>query len=175
MTDIVYEGASDKQVGEGPTKVRVAAKAVIIHQRRLLTIKVRDLLHKGDFYHCLPGGGQRPGENLHEALVRECKEEIGAAVRVGELLFVRDYIGPNHGHAAVDGQFHQVELIFACTLTRDVDVRDVGNGVAPDARQVGVEWVGLERLPKYNFRPRALTGLLQAAPAPSPAYLGDVD
>lgn len=175
MTNVSAEGGGDKQTSAGPTTVRIAAKAVIIHERRLLTIKVRDLLHKDDFYHCLPGGGQQPGENLHEALIRECKEEIGTTVAVGELLFVRDYIGPNHAHAAVDGRFHQVELIFACTLARAADVDEVGNGVAPDARQVAVEWLALDRLPTYNFRPRALTRLLQALPARRPAYLGDVD
>lgn len=160
---------------DGPTKVRVAAKAIIIHEGRLLTVKVRDLLDPDDFYYGLPGGGQRPGENLHEALLRECEEEIGVPVRVGELRFVRDYIGPNHRRAEVDGRFHQVELIFSCGLTNGADAERVGEGVAPDPRQVGVRWIELEQLPQYNFRPSPLTRLLQRPPAPGPVYLGDVD
>lgn len=161
-------------VNNGPTKVRVAAKAVIIYESRLLTVKVRDLLDPTDYYYGLPGGGQRPGENLHEALLRECEEEIGVPVHVGELLFVRDYIGPNHRRAAVDGRFHQVELIFSCTLADD-DVERVGEGAAPDPRQVGVRWIELERLPRYNFRPSPLARLLQRPGPAGPVYLGDVD
>lgn len=168
---------------QGPQRVRIAAKAVIIYEGQLLALQVRDLLHRDRSYHCLPGGGQQPGENLHEALMRECKEEIGVDVRVGELLFARDYIGPNHAHAAVDGQFHQVELIFACKL-KEEGFADVGRGAAPDARQIGVDWIPLEQLPDINFRPQALVSPLQALAAGAsgdlvrsvgPAYLGDVD
>lgn len=174
--------ASGRQKNEqpvaGPTKVRVAVKAVIVHQGRLLTVKVRDLLHKDVIVHSLPGGGQRPGENLHEAMLRECREEIGVSVDVGDVLFVRDYIGLNHGRVAVDAEFHQVELFFACSLRDDGDAQRVGAGVAPDERQVGVEWVPLARLAKYNFRPKALLPLLHTFSAGGhrrPVYLGDVD
>lgn len=165
----------------GPTKVRVAAKALIVNEQRLLTVKVRDLLEPSDFYYGLPGGGQQPGENLHDALMRECEEEIGVPVHVGELLFARDYIGFNHRRAAVDGRFHQVELIFSCTLTPGTKMSDVGNGVAPDVRQIGVEWIPLERLLHVNFRPEPLARILQRPNTGrpvldgGPVYLGDVD
>lgn len=160
----------------GPTAVRVAAKAVIIRDGRLLTVKAQDLMYPERFYYALPGGGQEPGENLHDAMRRECLEEIGAHVEVGPLLYVREYIGPNHEYAAVDGRFHQVEMVFACTL---VDESELGNGRAPDARQVAVEWLELSRLDRYFFRPRALVEPLMSSPSPSPAsqpiYLGDVN
>lgn len=159
----------------GPTRVRVAAKAVIIYEQRLLTVKVRDLLDPDDHYYGLPGGGQQPGENLHEALIRECKEEVGVPVRVGELMFARDYIGPNHRRAAVDGRFHQVELMFSCTLAEGADVDDVGNGVAPDNRQIGVKWLELDALGRYNFRPGPLVEWLQRPTVTGPVYLGDID
>lgn len=161
--------------GAGPTKVRVAAKALIVEEGRLLTVKVRDLLHPDEFYYGLPGGGQQPGENLHDALVRECEEEIGVSVRVGELMFVRDYIGPNHRRAAVDGRFHQVELIFGCSLPPGADPNDIGNGVAPDDRQIGVRWLPISELSGYNFRPAPLAQRLQRPAIPGPVYLGDVD
>lgn len=157
----------------GPTKVRVAAKAVIIRDGRLLTVKVRDRLHTDRCYYALPGGGQQPGENLHETMRRECLEEVGARVEVGPLLYVREYIGPNHEYAAVDSRFHQVEMVFSCTLLDDAEL---GNGRAPDTRQVAVEWLELARLDEYFFRPRALVKLLQSPlPTPHPVYLGDVN
>lgn len=175
MTDGMGFGGGAYSRATGPTKVRVAAKAVIVNDGHLLTVKVRDLLDPDEFYYGLPGGGQQPGENLHDALLRECEEEIGVRVRVGELMFVRDYIGPNHRRAAVDGRFHQVELIFGCSLTPGTRAEDVGSGVAPDERQIGVEWVPISKLSGYNFRPAPLARRLQQPAVTGPVYLGDVD
>ncbi|MEK4523445.1 hypothetical protein MKX96_17580 [Psychrobacillus sp. FSL W7-1493] len=44
---------------------RNSAKALIIDNKRLLTIK---LYENNETYFILPGGGQEPGENLHETL-----------------------------------------------------------------------------------------------------------
>ncbi|MDI6739140.1 MAG: NUDIX domain-containing protein [Candidatus Edwardsbacteria bacterium] len=70
--------------------IRNSAKAVIINDCKLLVLEMRD--EDGPWY-ALPGGGQQPGETLHAALVRECREEANAAVTIGELLFIREYIG----------------------------------------------------------------------------------
>ncbi len=41
--------------GSGPTRVRVAVKAVVVQDGRLLTVKIRDLLNPERFYYALPG------------------------------------------------------------------------------------------------------------------------
>ncbi|MDI6870845.1 MAG: NUDIX domain-containing protein [Bacillota bacterium] len=154
--------------------VRVSAKAIIIQDNRLLT--TRNVDREGEFY-LLPGGGQEPGESLPAALQRECREEIGVEVEVGELLFVRDYIGRNHEFAALDADVHQVELMFACTLPAGQVPRP---GTDPDARQaglwhqVGVEWLDLDRLEEYRLYPRALLRALRLPAHRRPIYLGDV-
>lgn|GEM_PF-2761513 len=51
--------------------LRNSAKAIIIDDGHIFLVKNMDYL--GSFY-LLPGGGQKAGENFHEALKRECKE-----------------------------------------------------------------------------------------------------
>ncbi|HHW14889.1 MAG TPA: NUDIX domain-containing protein [Firmicutes bacterium] len=158
---------------------RLSVKAVIVQGGRLLV--TRNVDREGVFY-LLPGGGQEQGESLPEALRRECREEIGVLVEVGDLLFVRDYIGRNHEFAEVDADFHQVELMFACTLPNGHLPR---TGAQPDARQAqvwrqtGVEWLEVARLGEYRLYPRvlvdALRSLLQSPSKRHPVYLGDVN
>ncbi|NWO14186.1 MULTISPECIES: NUDIX domain-containing protein [Virgibacillus] len=50
----------------------------------------------------LPGGGQKYGENLHLALKRECTEEVNADIEIGNLIFIRKYMGENHEHYEFD-------------------------------------------------------------------------
>lgn len=79
--------------------VRNSAKALIIRENQLLCTKNKD--QWGVFY-LLPGGGQEPGENLPDTLRRECREEIGAGIVIGELRYIREYIGKNHEFAEWD-------------------------------------------------------------------------
>ncbi|MEA3238227.1 MAG: NUDIX domain-containing protein, partial [Candidatus Bipolaricaulota bacterium] len=93
--------------------IRNSAKAIIIEDDRILLTRNRN--NAGEFY-LLPGGGQRHGESLSEALVRECLEEIGVRVSVGNLLLVRDYISAHHEFASEDANAHQVEFMFRCRI-----------------------------------------------------------
>lgn len=52
-------------------KLRNSAKAVVVHEGRVLLTRCRD--HRGEWY-CFPGGGQEPGETLANAARRECLE-----------------------------------------------------------------------------------------------------
>jgi 8-oxo-dGTP diphosphatase len=114
--------------------LRISAKAIIIQDNRLLAIQKQDAA--GDYY-ILPGGGQNPGETLHQALQRECLEEASVAVVPGELRFVREYIGQNHEFAAWDGHLHQIELMFTCQMLAGADPRQ---GRLPDEDQTGLAY-----------------------------------
>lgn len=70
--------------------IRNSAKAVIIQDNKVLLTKNQD---RDGYFYLFPGGGQEHGEELSEALRRECIEEIGCAVIVDHLLHVREYIG----------------------------------------------------------------------------------
>ncbi|MDA8132182.1 MAG: NUDIX domain-containing protein [Elusimicrobia bacterium] len=147
-------------------KVRVSAKAILIRNGRLLLMRARD---RTGVYYLLPGGGQRNGETLHEALARECAEETGILVGPGRARYVRDYIARNHEFAKSDGDFHQVEVMFLCSCAG----RAKGPR-APDAAQTGHSWVPLTRLGKIRLYPSVLKSLITYdGKMRGPVYLGD--
>jgi ADP-ribose pyrophosphatase YjhB (NUDIX family) len=93
--------------------IRNSAKAIIIENKKILLTKNKDDF---GFFYLFPGGGQEHGEELKDAVLRECLEEIGEKVVVGNLVYVREYIGKNHEFAAWDSDVHQVEFYFQCSL-----------------------------------------------------------
>jgi ADP-ribose pyrophosphatase YjhB (NUDIX family) len=150
--------------------IRTAARALIIHEQRLLTIKMRD--HTGIFY-ILPGGGQNHGETLREGLYRECLEEIGTEVEIGEFLYVREYIGKNHEFRKSHRSFHQVENVFRCSLPNP---EGIGPGTEHDKKQVGVEWIPLAEIKERRFLPEVIKQYFtEDGFEPEKHYLGDVN
>ena len=150
--------------------IRNSAKAIIVVGDRILCIKKRD---DDGFYFILPGGGQKPGEPLLDALKRECREELSMDVAVHDLRFVRDYIGKNHEFATFDADVHQVEFMFLCSIEQGSEVKP---GVKPDEGQVGFEWLPLDRLEDYRLYPKVLRSLIRGSGQDSgPVYLGDIN
>ncbi|PKQ87940.1 NUDIX hydrolase [Paenibacillus sp. BGI2013] len=149
--------------------IRNSAKAIIVQDGRLLVIRLED--QYGTAY-VFPGGGQEKGEELKDAVARECLEEIGQAVNVGELLHIREYIGKNHEFAEWDADIHQVEFYFACSLI-DPEAT-VFKGSNPDDHQVAVEWIALEELSQIRLYPKTIGELLLKSGSSS-IYLGDLN
>lgn len=126
--------------------IRTSAKAIIIEENKLLTIK-----HEQNYkiYFILPGGGQNHNEDLKSALIRECLEELGAEIEIEDLVFVRDYIADNHEFAKQDPGFHQVEFMFKCSILNSNKLHQQSE---PDKTQIGIEWIpldGIQNLPLY--------------------------
>lgn len=150
--------------------IRTAARAVIVRDGKILTVVLRD--REGDF-HVLPGGGQSHGETLAETVYRECLEEIGARVNIGNLLYIREYVGANHGFAQRHAHFHQVEAVFTCEL---LDEPRADRGTARDNRQVGLAWIPLADLPRFRFFPTILKDFVKNGAIEVPVtYLGDIN
>ncbi len=149
-------------------RVRPAVKAIIIRDGQVLATVNDDV--DGDWY-LLPGGGMEFGESMHEALQRECLEEIGCPVEIGEIVMLRDYIGARHEFAATDSDFQQLEIYFECRLPDGVEP-DVG--MVGDESQTGAIWLDLANLPGRLY-PKALQTWLLADPATRPRYLGAVN
>lgn len=148
---------------------RISAKAVIIRDHQLLVIVKRG--PEGEYY-ILPGGGQHLFETLEDAVKRECLEELGVDVQVGELLFVRDYIARNHEFADQDPDVHQVEIMFACRVPDEYVPR---MGSAPDTDQSGAAWLPVRELASARLYPAALKRVLADGGGTMQAYLGDVN
>ncbi|WP_039862898.1 NUDIX domain-containing protein [Planococcus donghaensis] len=151
--------------------IRNSAKAVIEKEGHVLLTKNID--SEGIFY-LFPGGGQEHGEVLVQTIKRECLEEIGYQVIVGELLHIREYIGKNHEHAH-DRDFHQIEFYFVCTI--DAQAVEVPIPSNPDSHQIGSEWVAISKLQEYRIYPKEIRlPIQQFAHAKKIAvYLGDIN
>ena len=154
------------------TDVRIenSAKAIIIENGAILLIRYRDSTEMGlgDWY-SLPGGRQRLGETVAEALVRECREEIGAEVRPQRLLFVREYIHTRHELAGKGRNQHKVEFMFKCSIEPSAE-----KASGPDPDQTSAEWVRLKQVPEINIFPTALRRVEELIEGTAETYWGDV-
>lgn len=84
---------------------RLSSHAVIFNENRQV------LLLKATYADCawgLPGGGLDQGETVHDALIRECQEELGCDVSI-------EYLSGVYYHSAVNSH----AFMFRCTLQSD--------------------------------------------------------
>ncbi|HEU5310065.1 MAG TPA: NUDIX hydrolase [Candidatus Eisenbacteria bacterium] len=91
----------------------------------------------------IPGGTVELGETLHEALVREMKEETGLLVRPRDVVLVFDRI--QREGASVE--YHYVIIDYAC------DYLSGELKAGSDADEVAL--VGPEELDRYDLPPQA--------------------
>ncbi|AFV03499.1 hypothetical protein UNSWDHB_514 [Dehalobacter sp. UNSWDHB] len=82
-----------------------------------------------------PGGKQEEGETLAECLVRECQEELGVTVRVGEVFAESWYM------------YGDKEMQFTF-----FDCRIIGGKLQRTVHQ-DIRWVRAEELGRYTFCP----------------------
>ena len=149
------------------TIIRNCARAVIIRDGAIL------LLHKqspsyGTRY-VLPGGAQDETETLKSALVRECQEELGTRVMVGDLLCVAENFKPK----STDQNLikHSIEFLFLCEIPGNYVA---ANGPAPDKNQTDVFWLPLRDLATAPIFPVDLRQILTADTEKTPLYLGQI-
>lgn len=87
---------------------RIATRAVILHQDRLLLVNAWRDVHS-DLW-CAPGGGAERHASLPDNLIREVFEETGLTIAVGAPCLINEFHDPK-------GRFHQVEVFFRATIT----------------------------------------------------------
>jgi 8-oxo-dGTP diphosphatase len=71
----------------------------------------------------------------------------------------------------VDNDVHQVEFYFECLIEQS---GDFDNGTNPDENQVGVEWIGINKLDEIRIYPKVLANQLKKGLF-KPCYLGNTN
>lgn len=131
-----------------PRSPRIAARAVILHDDRLLLVNAWPG-GTSDLW-CAPGGGVQSGQSLPQNLIREVHEETGLTVAVGAPCLINEFHDPATG-------FHQVDLFFRCTIQAGIlsdDWRDPED-VVTDRRFFTRADLDLGRI---RFKPDSLAG-----------------
>jgi ADP-ribose pyrophosphatase YjhB (NUDIX family) len=148
--------------------IRNAVRAVIVRGDSLLV--QQKLYEDGSERLTLPGGAPDLGETLEAALRRECAEELGAQIRVFELLHVADYFKPRDSDPPTRRQ--QVEFLFRCEVP---DSYEAQNGLKPDKHQVDVRWLSFRDVTQSQLFPPSLKDILTVGRSRSGVYLGLID
>ena len=157
-------------------KIRNSIKALIIKENALLFGKMNEA-DTGETYYSLPGGGQQGGEIFTEALRRECREELGAEVEVGDLALVREYIGKNHNLAYKHSHLHHVEYMFKCRLISGPCPAKATQMDDNQDKNTPYVWLTLKEMQALNIYPKILRACFDDEMnliAPK-MYLGDVN
>ncbi|MCX5066421.1 NUDIX domain-containing protein [Micromonospora lupini] len=150
-----------------------SAKAIILNGSKVLVLRYLDRKMGLGVWYSLPGGRQQFGETLAEALVRECREELGAEVVPGRLLFVREYVHARHELADSGRDQHKIEFYFLADLQSDLHADYLASDDVADEGQQGMRWCDVADLRELNIFPtglRNLEGLLNSGTDP---YWGD--
>lgn len=88
---------------------RLGAHAIIFNSEGHVLLLKRTY---GNMGWSLPGGSVEPGETIHQALYRECSEELG--IEVQDVVLTGVYY-----HSAINTQ----AAIFRCTIPEDAEIK----------------------------------------------------
>ena len=113
--------------------IRNSAKAIVLRDGKILLNRCRS---RFGIYYALPGGGQRIGETLEEAIRRELLEETGLSVTPQRMAGVYEQVTQrNEG-----GPDHKLYFLFLCKLN---DIEKL-KPTERDLYQLSSEWVDLQ-------------------------------
>lgn len=121
--------------------IRSTCKAIVINENKILLNKCYDI-NNGTYY-SLPGGGQETEEFMHEAIVREVKEETGYTVIPLKLVGIGeeicdDIVVREHWPEYIHKLYH----IFLCKLD---DVPRCEPTEVDDMQEES-EWINIDKV-----------------------------
>lgn len=127
-------------------------RAIIIQDSKILLIK---RVKPEIVYWVIPGGGVEENETLEVALQRECLEELGIEVNVGQSVFEMD--------SKKIETIGQKEFFCPCIIIGGA----LGSGDGPeyqkDTSYVGqyiIEWVDIKSLLDYDLKPEEIKNFI---------------
>lgn len=120
---------------------RPGVYGILIQDEKILLTKQWD---GWDF----PGGGIKLGETVHEALMREFKEETGLTVRVGNLVAVEDnFFQPKFD---TDQHWQSIQLFYTCEYESGEISTEGFVGYEKEYMQAA-EWIPLSEIDSLKF------------------------
>ncbi len=127
-------------------------RAIIIHQNLLLLIK---RTKGGLVYWVFPGGGVGKEESQEDALIRECKEELGLTIEIENLFLKR----------IADKQeiMGNIEYFYLCKVQRG----KIGTGEGPEygggscyVGKYDLEWIDVDNISNIDLKPTEVRDLV---------------
>ena len=127
-----YQETAQKLYGD---RIRVRVCGVCIVEEKILLVNHKAIVGDKDVW-LPPGGGIEEGETAEDALRREFLEETGLEIKVGKLLFTKEFI-----HAPL----HAIELYFMITIVSGI----LTKGLDPEMNTANqliedVRWISLK-------------------------------
>lgn len=124
--------------------INVLGRLAIIEDKKILVVKRED-------WTFLPGGHVEYDEGVRQTIKRECLEEFGQEVEVGNLVGVFE-----HSFVDKNGPYHEINFIFVGAL-KNIHFPDVPKSLEND---IEIIWVDLDELEKCNLLPEKMREIL---------------
>ncbi len=118
--------------------MRCRPALVVSERNHILLMKYQ---YGNEFVYNLPGGNSDPGETFPETIVRECQEELGVEVEVGNMCM----LGEIH---ASDKREASVHVLFEGKIISGIPVLQPENTSAQE-----IVWVSIAEITKINLYP----------------------
>ena len=118
--------------------MRIRPAALIIENNHVLFLRYD---YSGGSKFALPGGNVDAGETFPVTIARECEEELGIEVEVGEMIAV----GQVHATTDYDACLH---VIFEGDIVAGIPVLQAGETTAND-----LVWVPVDKIAELNIYP----------------------
>ncbi|MBI2846127.1 MAG: NUDIX hydrolase [Chloroflexi bacterium] len=134
---------------EYPDRPIVTVAVALRDGERMLIVRRKNQPRRGMWV--LPGGAIELGETVHQAAVRELREECGAEIKPLRFLGVEDRIFPDKESRV---QYHYVLIVLLAKYK--------GGGITASSDIDAAEWVREEDLPRYDIPDEVLRILHRA-------------